>query len=278
MKPILSIVIPCYNSESTLEGTLESVLHQDFQDWEAIIVNDGSPDNVETIALTWLEKDERFKYYKKQNGGLGSARNYGINKAKGEFILPLDSDNQVKEDYALKAIPVFIEKRNVGVVYGHAEYYGERTGIWKVDDFNLNKILNHNYIDACAIFRKGLWEKIGGYDQHMPHQGHEDWDFWISMTALNVEFYHLKQVAFRYYVSNTSMIKSFTDKMVLENQDYIVKKHSAMFHKQFQDLFNSNREQQIKFLNKISSRKFVIDAFCKKLLGFKLFNSELDKL
>ncbi|WP_052417932.1 glycosyltransferase family 2 protein [Jejuia pallidilutea] len=118
MKPILSIVIPCYNSESTLEGTLESVLHQDFQDWEAIIVNDGSPDNVETIALTWLEKDERFKYYKKQNGGLGSARNYGISKAKGEFILPLDSDNQVKEDYALKAISVFTEKRNVGVVYG----------------------------------------------------------------------------------------------------------------------------------------------------------------
>ncbi|GAL67633.1 glycosyltransferase [Jejuia pallidilutea] len=94
------------------------MLHQDFQDWEAIIVNDGSPDNVETIALTWLEKDERFKYYKKQNGGLGSARNYGISKAKGEFILPLDSDNQVKEDYALKAISVFTEKRNVGVVYG----------------------------------------------------------------------------------------------------------------------------------------------------------------
>lgn len=82
MSTKLSIIIPCYNSESTLETTLKSVLNQEFQEWEAIMVNDGSPDNLEAIALKYVQKDTRFIYFKKENGGLGSARNYGIKKLK----------------------------------------------------------------------------------------------------------------------------------------------------------------------------------------------------
>ena len=67
MKPLLSIVIPCYKSEFTLQETLESVVNQDFDSWEALIINDGSPDNLETIALKWVQKDTRFKYFKKEN-------------------------------------------------------------------------------------------------------------------------------------------------------------------------------------------------------------------
>ena len=109
MNPILSIIIPCYNSQNTLEETLMSVLEQDFQNWEAILINDGSPDNLEDIALKWVEKDARFKYFKKENGGLGSARNYGINKAKGNYILPLDSDNTIGKSFAQRAITIFEE-------------------------------------------------------------------------------------------------------------------------------------------------------------------------
>ena len=78
MKPILSIIIPCYNSESTLAETLISVVNQEYEHWEAIIVNDGSPDNVEAIALKWIEKEARFRYFKKSKVGLGSAWNIGI--------------------------------------------------------------------------------------------------------------------------------------------------------------------------------------------------------
>ena len=67
MQPKVSIIIPCYNSESTLNETLQSVFDQKYEAWEAIMVNDGSPDNLETIALNWVEKDDRFKYYKKTN-------------------------------------------------------------------------------------------------------------------------------------------------------------------------------------------------------------------
>jgi glycosyltransferase involved in cell wall biosynthesis len=230
MNPILSIIVPCYNSEATLESTLESVINQDFQDWEAIIINDGSTDNTEEIALRWIEKDKRFNYFAKANEGLGKTRNYGISQSNGIYILPLDSDNQLINNFTQEAIAVFKTNQDVGVVYGDAEYFGEKTGLWKVDDYNLNKMLVHNYIDACAIYKKEFWEKVGGYDYNMPYQGHEDWEFWIALGILNVKFYHLNKITFKYYVSKDSMIKSFTHEMVLLNQDYIVKKYCRQYH------------------------------------------------
>lgn len=277
MKPILSIIIPCYNSQDTLEGTLRSVVNQDFQDWEAIIVNDGSPDNLELIALKYVEMDSRFIYFKKENGGLGSARNYGVKKANGLYILPLDSDNQVEKSFASEAIHVFNNNLNVGVIHGNAEYYGEKTGIWEIDTFCLDKMLAHNYIDACAIYKKSIWKQVGGYDEKMPYQGHEDWEFWVALSNLDTKFYHLQKTTFRYYVSSSSMIRSFTDEMVLVNQDYIVKKHSRLFHEHYcKVIWYPNTIKQRDHLNKLKSKKFIIDLFFKTFLGFKLFNSKLD--
>jgi glycosyltransferase involved in cell wall biosynthesis len=279
----ISIIIPCFNSEATLEGTLKSVLDQDFEEWEAIIVNDGSPDNLQTIALKYVDKDTRFKYFKKENGGLGAARNFGIKKSTGIFILPLDSDNQIEKDFVLHAIAVFENDKNVGVVHGNAEYYGEKKGLWEVGKFDLNKMLVHNYIDACAIYRKSLWEQVGGYDENMPYQGHEDWEFWISLATLKIGFHHLQKITFNYYVSDNSMIRSFTDEMVSLNQDYIVKKHCRFFHENYCRLVEKNNnlvssQNKIKdnFLSKLKSEKFAVDLVCSNLFGFKIFNNKFD--
>ena len=233
MKPNLSIIIPCYNSETTLETTLESVFDQDFQDWEAIIINDGSTDTSEEIALRWIEKDKRFIYFTKQNEGLGKTRNYGIAKSKGNYILPLDSDNQLIKDFTKDAIAVFEKNQDVGVVYGHAQYFGQKNGFWEVDDYKLEKMLVHNYIDACAIYKKKFWEEVGGYDENMPYQGHEDWEFWIALGNLNVVFHHLNKIAFKYFVSKNGMSQLFTNEIIMQNQDYIVKKHSRLYHEQY---------------------------------------------
>lgn len=241
MKPILSIVIPCYKSEKTLEATLKSVIEQDYQDWEGILVNDGSPDNLEKIALEYVNKDSRFVYFKKENGGLGSARNYGINKSVGKYILPLDSDNLVEKNFAVQAIKILESLKEISVVHGHAKYFGEKTGLWEVDTFDLSKILVHNYIDACAIYRKKLWEKIGGYDENLPYQGHEDWEFWIASGILNANFHHLNQVTFSYFVSRGSMISTFNEDMMLANQDYIVQKYPRLFHKYYADSWMKNQ-------------------------------------
>ncbi len=267
MIPKLSIIIPCYNSQLTLELTLQSVVEQEFKDWQAIIVNDGSTDATEEIALRWVENDKRIIYYSKLNEGLGKTRNFGITKSSGKYILPLDSDNLIEKTFAKKAVEILDSNDGIGVVHGHAEYFGERTGIWKIDEFNLEKILVGNYIDACAIFRKRLWSQIGGYDEHMPFQGEEDWGLWIALGELNVNFYHLNQITFKYFVSSKSMIRSFTSEMADLNRDYLVKKYSKLYYR----IFKKNQTSINDYYINLKSEKFIINCFTKMFLGFEFF-------
>jgi len=271
MNTILSIIIPCFNAEATLESTLESVLNQEFQDWEAIIVNDGSIDGTEEIALKWTNQDNRFKYFSKENEGLGKTRNYGISKSDGIYILPLDSDNLLEKDFALNAIKVFEKDSNIGVIHGDAEYFGERNGLWKVEHYDLKKILLDNYIDACAIYRKKLWAEVKGYDENMPFQGNEDWDFWIALAEINTKFHHLGKITFKYYVSKNSMIRSFTNSMHQSNNDYISKKYSKLYQKYYVELYSTYEKSQQSSIANLKSEKFVIDLFCSTFFGFSFF-------
>ena len=97
MTPILSVVIPVYKVEDYLERCVNSVLSQDFRDLEVVLVDDGSPDRCPEICDEFARRDERVRVIHKPNGGLSSARNAGIEVAKGEFIAFLDSDDQWAE-------------------------------------------------------------------------------------------------------------------------------------------------------------------------------------
>lgn len=94
----VSVIIPCFKQAHYLPDALGSVLAQTYPHWECIIVNDGSPDHTEEVAQQWMAKDERFRYVKKENGGLSSARNAGLKAAKGEFIQFLDADDAIHPD------------------------------------------------------------------------------------------------------------------------------------------------------------------------------------
>ena len=93
-----SIVIPVYNTEKYLDCCLESVLTQSFQDFEIILVDDGSPDRAPALCDAWAEKDCRIRVVHQENGGLSSARNTGIHHASGEYLLFLDSDDFFEPD------------------------------------------------------------------------------------------------------------------------------------------------------------------------------------
>jgi glycosyltransferase involved in cell wall biosynthesis len=214
-----------------LEDTLVSVKDQNFVLWEAIIINDGSTDNSEAIALKFVERDARFRYFKKPNGGLGSARNFGIEKAFGQYILPLDSDNKIRPQFAKQALLVFQNDIRIGVIYGDAMCFGEKTGLWKIGPFNIHKMLKTNYIDACAVIRKSVLLEVSLYDVNMPYQGLEDWDLWLSFINQKVKFFYLEKITFDYRVSKDSMIKSFTPDMRTETVNYIKEKHRKLFIK-----------------------------------------------
>ncbi len=202
----VSIVIPCFNHGAMLRealASLEEVRNENLL--EVIIVDDGSSD-AETIRILKEVAEAGYNVVSQPNGGLGAARNAGIRIAKGEFILPLDSDNRLRRVYLEQGVSLLKENPSLGVIYADAEYFGEKTGRWQVQEFDLLSLIRMNFIDACALYRKALWEGVGGYDEQMPWMGLEDWDFWLRVACHGGSFFHLPAVGFDYRVRSDSEI------------------------------------------------------------------------
>jgi glycosyltransferase involved in cell wall biosynthesis len=201
----VSIVIPCYNDGAMLQEALASVdAVRNENVLEVIIVDDGSAEAHTTRILNEVA-EARARVVHQPNRGPHAARNTGIRLAKGEFILPLDSDNRLRDAYLNEGVSLLKNNPCLGVVYSDAEYFGERTGRWHVPEFNLLSLIRGNFIDACALFRRTLWEEVGGYDEQMPWMGWEDWDFWLRVAYRGGNFVHLPKVGFDYRVRRDSL-------------------------------------------------------------------------
>lgn len=104
VSPQISIIIPIYNAEKTLNRCLDSIKQQIFNDFEVLLIDDGSKDSSLTICKSYTSKDSRFKVFEKENGGASSARNIGLNNAKGEYIAFCDSDDYVEPEWLIQFI------------------------------------------------------------------------------------------------------------------------------------------------------------------------------
>ena len=93
-KPLISVIIPLYNKEDCILKTLESITTQDFEDYEIVVVDDGSKDN--SVALIENLHNDKINIYQKSNGGPASARNYGVDHSKGKWGLFLDADDTLE--------------------------------------------------------------------------------------------------------------------------------------------------------------------------------------
>ena len=201
----VSIVIPCYNQGTMLREALASVEQvRNGNLLEAIVVDDGSTEVETKKILDELEYDGHC-VLRQPNRGPGAARNTGIRLAKSEFILPLDSDNHLRDLYLNEGISILKENPGAGVVYADAEYFGERSGPWDVPEFDLLSLIRWNFVDACALYRKKLWEEVGGYDEYKPLSGLEDWEFWLRVASHGGTFVHVRKVGFDYRVRTESM-------------------------------------------------------------------------
>ena len=122
-KKLYSIIVPVYNCEQYLEKCLNSLLKQSYKNIEIILINDGSNDNSEKICLNYKKLDSRIKYYKKDNGGVSSARNLGINVCNGDYITFLDSDDYLDID-TIEFINNYINKSDIDLIrYGFIKEY-----------------------------------------------------------------------------------------------------------------------------------------------------------
>lgn len=270
----VSIVVPCYNQSQYLDEALQSVLEQTYTNWECIIVNDGSLDNTDAIAKDWVKKDNRFHYFFQKNSGLSSSRNLGIQQATGEFILPLDADDKISNHYVALALAAFQEDAFLKVVYCQAEKFGNENGLWKLRPFSIHDLCLFNMIFCSAFFRKKDWESVGGYDEKMIY-GWEDWEFWIAILKKGGSVKCLDHLGFYYRTRDNSMAKQLDSVKMKTLAEYMSVKHADFYVNQlgsFHYLYNANLKTNEENLNKLKSKKYVIDIFCNTFFGFKIFN------
>jgi len=266
--PVLSIIIPCYNHGQYIKEALQSVaLCTDTALYEIIIINDGSTDEHTVQVLHELER-EGYNIIHQTNLGLGAARNNAIKAARGKYILPLDCDNRIRPEYIYEGINVLNNHLGVAVVYGDAEYFGEKKGRWIVGPFNLQNLMLNNYIDACAVFRKSVWENLSGYDVHMPIMGYEDWDLWLRFALAGQHFYYINKVLFDYRVLSASMSNSNGTPESLALSAYMDEKYKDYLGKKYvEQTLIKNLKENKKLILKLYLRAFhpgIINYFIRK--------------
>jgi len=193
MSKLISIITPVYNVEKYIVEAIESVLRQTYSHWELILVDDGSTDKSTEICKKYALRDQRIKYYHKQNGGQASARNLGIKNAMGYYITFLDSDDLYTEDKLAQHF-IDLEEHPADFYYGAGYMLFENkieTSNWfsgKYSGTEFFKILHHSCaVNINSVFiKKEIFNRINNFDESTELRGTEDWDLWLR-TALKVD-------------------------------------------------------------------------------------------
>lgn len=221
--PRISIVMPMYGVERYIEKAIQSVLNQDFQDWELLIVNDGSKDKSREIAYRVAYGDNRIKILDKENGGLSDARNYGLDRATGEFVHFYDSDDWIEPDFYSKLfneiedfdlVVCGYKVDNEKTVTERIGYVGELSHV--VDsslenlvgnylNFAWNKLFKRSFLVENALYyEKGLYRI-------------EDSEFMMRFLSFSPKVKMIKYSGYHYMVRNSATLSKFFDENIFNH-------------------------------------------------------------
>jgi len=232
MNEKISIIIPYYKGENYIRETLKSVYDQTYQDFEVIIVNDGS----ERSALDLIEKNSDFKNLKiihQENQGQSSARNNGVKSATGKYILFLDCDDLIDKKFLDKTHQILSKDNQTRICYTKGKFFEKTDKEWVLQPFNTFDFLIENCIPITALIYKEDFEKVGGFDTQLNY--YEDWDFWISLVEIGAKVHKIDEFLFFYRIRNTtdSLTNTSIDNSsrLSDNFFEIYKKHYT-FYKQ----------------------------------------------
>lgn len=188
---LVSVVIPVYNGEQYLAATVNSILTQQYQNIELILVDDGSKDNSKELIKKLALQDPRIKPFFNQNGGVAHARNYGIAKSQAEFIAFCDQDDLWLPEKLTKQMPLF-DNSNVGLVYcgAIADYESTNTkvtpnfeGKFRGDVFD--QLVRLNMLTCCtAVARKSYLTQVDNFDDDRELMGVDDWHLWLKLSMV----------------------------------------------------------------------------------------------
>lgn len=274
MKSKVSIIIPCYNNKNTIYQTVESVYNQTHKNIEIIVIDDGSEEDIEN-EINFFNTNDNFYYEKIKNSGVSFARNLGVKKASGDFLLFLDADDLIDSTYIEKCLSSYENDNNLKIVYSEARFFDAEESKWDIPKYDgLKRLLIGNCIPVCAIIKKEDFEKANGFDTNLDF--YEDWDLWISILKNGGTVHQIKEELFFY--RKHKIEKSASDKATKNKKTHahnrlkIYAKHVELYDTYFNN-FEYLFLSQFKF-KEIVDRNYYLENKLKKIesnIFYKLF-------
>lgn len=210
MKIKISVIICCYKQAHYLKETIDSVLNQTYKNYEIVVVNDGSPDNVDSVVSEYLHLTNFVYVNNKINLGLGSARNIGVLRSSGDWIFILDSDDIIDSTYFEKAVSVI--KNNKTVVYADKLMYWQKTketeyikGKWVSNHRKLEEQAFRNHLPVTCLMSKEIYNHVEGYIEDRDYMIITDWDMWIKLMINDCELVMIDEPLLKYRVHEQGM-------------------------------------------------------------------------
>ncbi len=209
--PDVSILVPYYNMGRYLPETLRSLRAQTFQDYEILLIDDGSTEPASQRLLEELEGTEKLRLLRKRNGGLSSARNEGLRHARGRWILPVDPDDLLSPTFLEKAVDVMSRDPRLGYVTSLVSYFTEDPqqpiGGWIPWGLERDALCLENVASTCtALMERERVEEVGGYDEWLT--SFEDWDVFCGLAERGYEGRVIPEFLFHYRQRPDSMTRT----------------------------------------------------------------------
>ncbi len=232
-KPLLSIIVPVYNVESYLENCLDSILNQDYDNIEVVLVNDGSTDNSENICKAYVQKDCRFHLISQTNGGLANARNTGLSNISGELVTFIDSDDAIEPETYSSAIKILYDNKECDHVqfplhklYGTSNNYIEPYQTKSIT--GLTELINNWVVDrniSWIVCNKIFKAKTLGMLRFKDGFVYEDNIFVCEYLKKSKGICFSTEGAYRYYYRGGSITNTWNRK----NWSDMIKIHSFIY-------------------------------------------------
>lgn len=224
------MIVTCYNLGHFLREALDSVHGQTYQELEIIIVDDGSTDTTTLEQLTRLASQERILCT--PNRGLPAARNTGVQHSRGQYVCCLDADDQLTPTYLAQSVALLDAHPEFAFASHWLEAFGDEQWSWQPMRSDLAALLDANMINGAALFRRTLWDDIGGFDESMT-DGCEDWEFWLRATIAGHRGVILPAVLHRYRRRAQSMSRTMNKEQLYAE---LVRRQPAAFLAHLPDL------------------------------------------
>jgi glycosyltransferase involved in cell wall biosynthesis len=205
---LISVIIPCYNYAKYLSEAVESVLAQTYQDFEIIIVNDGSSDNTQEVAEQLVQQHSQHNILLINQDNCGQpaiSRNVGISRASGEYILPLDADDRIAPTMLEECLEILERDHSVAIIYCDRQDFGGVQELAQALEYDPQRLPRANFMSYCAMYRREVWQAIGGYRTNL--RGIEDWDFWVAARALGYHGRRIPKPLFYYRRHDTGVFQ-----------------------------------------------------------------------